>query len=430
PATAYKWFALVDLPSNVVRPDDFNEMVLRSGRYFQFIYGQDADGDGLSAREEALYGSVDSSMDSDGDGVNDDEEVRGLFSGGDRSNPMNYTPWLVQLKGSPVYRTTASPGRFDTDLDGLSDCQELGRCAIDVYLFDQDGGTTPSNDTADDSLVPGLYYDSDGRPALAPGVAPAWSFTLPASRITDPGRMDSDSDGLSVYLEVVGFAYRAVNSAIGADLVTIRPGDSAGLLTATDPLSADTDGDGLNDGDEARIGTDATVNDRDAVLDNDGDGLVNVEEDQGWTVTVVGNAPYLVTSNRNNADSDGDGLSDMEERDLGTDPNKADTDGDGLSDLQEVIGVNFPPDTINPVRFTDPLNPDTDGDGRNDGLEANETWVVRVIGQAPYSVRSDPLSADADLDGLEDGLEALYGTNPNLANGWDTDGDGISDYRE
>src|SRR5690606_35989829 len=36
----------------------------------------------------------------------------------------------------------------------------------------------------------------------------------------------------------------------------------------------------------------------------------------------------------------------------------------------------------------------------------------------------------ADLDGLEDGLEALYGTNPNLANGWDTDGDGISDYRE
>src|SRR5690606_7876770 len=75
-------------------------------------------------------------------------------------------------------------------------------------------------------------------------------------------------------------------------------------------------------------------------------------------------------------------------------------------------------------------NPDTDGDGRNDGLEANETWVVRVIGQAPYSVRSDPLSADADLDGLEDGLEALYGTNPNLANGWDTDGDGISDYRE
>jgi len=31
-------------------------------------------------------------------------------------------------------------------------------------------------------------------------------------------------------------------------------------------------------------------------------------------------------------DSDGDGLTDAEERDLGTDPNNADTDGDGVND--------------------------------------------------------------------------------------------------
>ena len=52
-------------------------------------------------------------------------------------------------------------------------------------------------------------------------------------------------------------------------------------------------------------------------------------------------------------DTDGDGLSDEEEGERGTDPNDPDTDGDGVSDYDEVIwGI-------------DPLNPDTDGDGLN-----------------------------------------------------------------
>jgi len=41
-----------------------------------------------------------------------------------------------------------------------------------------------------------------------------------------------------------------------------------------------------------------------------------------------------------NVDSDGDGLTDAEERALGTDPNNPDTDGDGLPDGWEVHGVN------------------------------------------------------------------------------------------
>ncbi|HMP89954.1 MAG TPA: hypothetical protein PJ991_07125 [Kiritimatiellia bacterium] len=64
------------------------------------------------------------------------------------------------------------------------------------------------------------------------------------------------------------------------------------------------------------------------------------------------------------ADSDGDGLTDLEEFDLyGTNPNLVDTDGDGVSDYDEVK-----------VYGTNPLNPDTDGDGDNDGYElANRT---------------------------------------------------------
>jgi glucose/arabinose dehydrogenase len=57
------------------------------------------------------------------------------------------------------------------------------------------------------------------------------------------------------------------------------------------------------------------------------------------------------------SDSDGDGIIDVEEAALGTDPNKADTDGDGLADGEER------------TRATDPLKADSDGDGLNDGLE-------------------------------------------------------------
>ena len=56
-------------------------------------------------------------------------------------------------------------------------------------------------------------------------------------------------------------------------------------------------------------------------------------------------------------DTDGDGLSDERERELGTDPEQADTDGDGLPDGEEL------------ERETDPSAADTDGDGVPDGEE-------------------------------------------------------------
>ncbi len=101
------------------------------------------------------------------------------------------------------------------------------------------------------------------------------------------------------------------------------------------------------------------------------------------------------------ADEDGDGLTDVRERELGTDPTRTDTDGDGLGDGYEVAGG------------TNPLVADTDGDGLSDGLEA--------------AYCSNPLVADTDGDGLQDGREAEIGTSPTRA---DTDGDGLSDSAE
>ncbi len=62
-------------------------------------------------------------------------------------------------------------------------------------------------------------------------------------------------------------------------------------------------------------------------------------------------------------DKDLDGLSDEEEKKLGTNPNMADTDGDGLLDGDE---VNF--------YHTDPLKADTDADGFKDGYEVERGY--------------------------------------------------------
>ena len=57
-------------------------------------------------------------------------------------------------------------------------------------------------------------------------------------------------------------------------------------------------------------------------------------------------------------DADGDGLTNEQEIDSGSDPNDPDTDGDGLIDGEEVF------------LGTDPTNPDTDAAGTSDLDEA------------------------------------------------------------
>lgn len=69
-------------------------------------------------------------------------------------------------------------------------------------------------------------------------------------------------------------------------------------------------------------------------------------------------------------DSDQDGLSDEEERALGTNINNVDSDGDNLFDREEVK-----------VYKTDPLNPDTDNDGYLDGEEVRTGFNPKGAGK-------------------------------------------------
>lgn len=69
-------------------------------------------------------------------------------------------------------------------------------------------------------------------------------------------------------------------------------------------------------------------------------------------------------------DADSDGLTDEEEKQLGTDPNSVDTDNDGLFDREETR-----------VYKTDPLNADTDGDGYLDGAEVKAQYDPKGPGK-------------------------------------------------
>jgi len=70
-------------------------------------------------------------------------------------------------------------------------------------------------------------------------------------------------------------------------------------------------------------------------------------------------------------DTDSDGLSDDQERQLGTNPERVDTDVDGLIDRAEIQ-----------VYKTDPLKIDTDGDGYADGAEVFNGYDPLIGGGA------------------------------------------------
>ena len=194
----------------------------------------------------------------------------------------------------------------------------------------------------------------------------------------------------------VGFIYR-----FGAERIKDDPppavaldSDGDGLLDddeirlGTDPNNPDTDGDGLLDGEEIKAYGTNPLN-----PDTDGDGLTDGEEVRKYKTNPL------------NPDTDGDGLLDGDEvKKFGTDPRNPDTDGDGLKDGEEVVKFG-----------TNPLDPDTDNDGLKDGDE------VKKFG-------TNPLNPDSDYDMLSDGAEVLqYRTNPLDP---DTDKGGVRDGHE
>ncbi|MBK9330868.1 MAG: OmpA family protein [Ignavibacteria bacterium] len=147
---------------------------------------------------------------------------------------------------------------------------------------------------------------------------------------------------------------------------------SLGLTFAgSDDCDTDTDKDGLTKCREEELGTNPNI------ADTDGDGLLDGEEVMTYMTNPL------------NKDTDGDTLWDgAEVKQHRTDPLKKDTDGDRLMDNEEIN-----------TYFTIPTDTDTDDDGLMDGDEV-------------LTYKTDPKAFDTDLGTISDGVEVGRGTNP------------------
>jgi hypothetical protein len=155
--------------------------------------------------------------------------------------------------------------------------------------------------------------------------------------------------------------------------------------------------------------------------DDDGDGIPNQDEIDGYNITVdvngfavVGGDEMLevrhVTSDPRYYDSDGDGLSDGRERMVTSDPRRVDSDGDTLSDFDEVERYG-----------TSPVSIDTDGDARGGDPENPRPPQFALFDAAELRLGPDPANPSGPY------LPGRGATNPADA---DTDGDGLNDYDE
>jgi hypothetical protein len=137
----------------------------------------------------------------------------------------------------------------------------------------------------------------------------------------------------------------------------------------------------------------------------------------GWQPSLVQSAYYVVLAPQP-IDSDGDGLPDAKEIEIGSDPHNPDTNGDGIPDAAayaaglSVTDTDMDHDGIPNLQEraigTDPLRADTDGDGVADGADCfplDPTWSA--------CVPPDPSDHTPPTIALIEPLSAvLVGTSP------------------
>ena len=293
---------------------------------------------------------------------------------------------------------------------GTGDVVRVSYLSSDVWMDGTDTvvGVQNARRTTPDGLY-NLTWDFTERGPILPGTTVEYRL----GEGTDPLYADSDGDGLDDYVEC-RIVFSAPWSADGDDDGLL---DSIEVMLGTNPLKSDTDGDTLPDGWEFSHGLDplSAEGDHGRTGDLDRDGLSNYREMQ------LGTDPL-------DADTDNDALSDSDELDIGTNPTLDDTDRDGLLDgLECSIGTN-------------PLQPDSDSDGMNDGWEYQhrDAGFNPSVDNASDANPDNDIGADPDGDSLTNGQECEWGTNPSgmdenedgVADGYDTDGDGVNDGAE
>ena len=363
---------------------------------------EDADNDGLSNLAE-IHGSSDwQNPDSDGDGLSDGDEVN-IYgtqpSNSDSDNDGIPDAWEIEHGLDPLVF-----GRnHDTDGDGIDDYSEYssGTNPNDATSLPQiissvfetfDSGSVPAfltnSDNADNRWVINHSQSESGNATYslsattnAPNqlIEISWQGYFSSGQFGFAGKVGAN-EASSLSFMIDGTSQNSVPQA--QDWQRKRWQITEGYHTLKLVYQRNRYNNST-DTNMAWIDSLAFMSDQ---QDIDNDGLSDQWEfDQGLDFTNPADAAF---------DGDGDGLSTLEEYTLGTDINQADTDGDGLSDGFEVNEVG-----------TNPNDTDTDSDLVPDGWELDN--------------QMDPTLADNHHDNDNDGFinldEYRYGSSPNDA---------------
>jgi hypothetical protein len=347
--------------------------------------GFDNDKDGVVDEEgELLLFSPTNATnpDSDLDGLNDVEELFGMWTGQPiKGDPTSGFGWMV-----------TDPNHKDTDLDHIIDSLELEKMVNSKGSYKAYITNPLDSDTDDDGLEDGLEWVTDFYP---------WKDHNP----TDNWDENEDDDFLDDH-------------------------DVFSTVDKTNPRMYDTDGDGLSDGWEYKWGS---TNDLAIIKDYDkwhGTNIAGVWK-EGMTVWLVN----PLNSEDVEQDPDRDGLTNYEEFQNSTDPLNWDTDGDGMADGWEIEMAFWAYDekskrwgwNINPLDPTD-WHEDPDHDGMFYALYTFDEaegweyvtyywpWVnlyeyqfgLNLDGDNVNEKTTHPNERDTDSDGMPDGFEFWF----------------------
>jgi hypothetical protein len=425
-------------PTGVDRITLLGDLILKADSPASLNFVQDLDGDGLTADVEYLLRTSDSpepvsstdptpkGRDTDGDGLDDRYEA--------------LIGWTVSTPQS-TYTVYSSPNRADSNFD-------TPKAGIDS---DEDGVEDRLEYNGSDAFAaPAGWDDANGN-----GLRDRFEVQQdgPADLVLDPVRKDTDGDGITDATELVGFRITRIENGMSQ------------LIPRTNPLTPFSDSDTFTDGFEKLVGLDPNDG-RDT--DEDGDGLPDIVETEGWTVgkpqRVSEIQRVVVTTNaatplRSFSLQFGGGASDSSNTTVGlTSQSSADEVAAALNNLAVVrrvggrVLVTASSSTVSGTRTTTyvvtfvrsflgmdqlPLigtGGITVATDRNGSIQPN-VLVLEGVSQRPHEPgpltarrgfsRTD--SADTDGDGLTDYEEFFLRTDPATA---DTDGDGLDDRIE
>jgi len=396
---------------------------------------RDPDGDGLTNYEELLvYGTDPDNPDTDGDGSSDGQEKS---EGSDPTEATSFPTRLLTISPSSNGTITGA-GSYQLGTAAVIEASPTPGYLFSGWIGDAAGSNNPLTIAMTESQSVGAIFSED--------------------------EADPDEDGLTNYEEIVVYG--------------------------TDPANADTDGDGFGDGQERSEGSDpaevTSFPTRLLTISPSSNGTITgagsyqlgtaatLEANpdpgyifSGWTGDASGsNNPFTLSMAADQsvgavfsddlADPDEDGLTNYEEIVVyDTDPANADTDGDGFGDGQERSEGSDPAEATSfPTRLLT-ISPSSNGTITGAGsyqlgtaaiLEANPEpgylfrgWTGDAAGNnnpLTLSMAADQSvgavftgdEADPDGDGLTNFEEIiLHQTNPDNP---DTDGDGLEDDRE